>query len=67
MDDALGEQRPVELAGAVAAAVVGEDALDDDAVGAEEGVGPPLEADGRDRPLAGVDLGVGQPGVSIDG
>jgi hypothetical protein len=51
---------------AVAAAVVGEDLLDDHAASGEPGLGP-LEEPGRGLAgLIGVDLGIGQPGVVVD-
>jgi hypothetical protein len=51
---------------AVAAAVLGEDLLDDQAVVGEPGLGSKEEVG---RGLAGlirVDLGIGQPGVVVD-
>jgi hypothetical protein len=52
---------------AVAAAVVGQDPLDGDATGGEPGLGSGEEPDRGLAGLVRVDLGVGQPGVVIDG
>ena len=52
--------------GPVAAAVVGQHAVDGDAVGGEPGVGPAPERCGCFTGLVVVDLAVGQPGVVID-
>jgi hypothetical protein len=51
----------------MAAAVVGQDLLDDHAAGGEPGLGPGQEPGGSLAGLIGVDLGIGQPGVVIDG
>ena len=51
---------------AVAAAVVGQDPLDDHPVVGEQGVRSGQEPSRGLPPLVGVDLGIGQPGVIID-
>src|SRR5699024_1860738 len=56
-----------EGVGAVAGAVVGHHAFDGDPAGFEVGVGSGPEAGGGFFALIGQDLGVGQPGVVIDG
>jgi hypothetical protein len=47
--------------------VVGHDALDPDAVAAEEAQGVDEEGEAGAALLVGVDLGIGQPGVVVDG
>jgi hypothetical protein len=51
---------------AIAAAVVGQDSLDRDAVGGEPGLGPAPESRGCLAGLVVVDLEVGKPGVVVD-
>jgi len=51
---------------AVAATVVGEDALDGDSVAAKESDSAAEEADDRQRFLVAQDLGVGEPAVIVD-
>ena len=51
---------------AVAAAVVGQDPLDDHAVFGEAGLGAVQEAGRGLAGLIGVDLGIGQPRVVVD-
>ena len=55
------------LVAAVAAAVVGQHPLDDHPAVGEPGVGSGQEPGRRLLGLVGVDLGIGQPGVVIDG
>ena len=52
--------------GAVGGAVVGEHALDRDAVAGEEGERAREEADGGGRFLVGQDFGVGESAVVVD-
>ena len=52
---------------AIAAAVVGQHPLDDQAVGGEPGLGPLAEPDRGLAGLIGVDLGIGEAGVVING
>ncbi|KPC66222.1 hypothetical protein ADL29_04525 [Streptomyces chattanoogensis] len=60
--------RPGESAGAVAGAVVRDDAFDvGDAVGCEPGSGPVQEHDGGVGFLVGQRFGVGKPAESVDG
>lgn len=60
-------QRLGEQPGLVAGSVVGEDPLNRDAVGSEEGVRPLPEAGRGFLALVGEDLAVGQAGVVVDG
>jgi hypothetical protein len=55
------------LVAAVAATVVGQYPLDGDPAGTEPGVGTDEESGGGLAGLVGVDFGVGQPGVVVDG
>jgi hypothetical protein len=52
--------------GAVGGAVVGQHALDDDAVAREEGSGAAQEGDGGGRFLVTKHLGVGESAVVVD-
>jgi len=52
--------------GSVAAAVVGEQPLDGDAVPLVEGDGSTEEADDRGRALVGEDFGIGEAAVVVD-
>jgi hypothetical protein len=52
---------------AVAAAVVGQDLVDDDAAGGEPDLGSGQEARGGLAGLIRVDLGIGQPRMIVDG
>jgi hypothetical protein len=52
---------------AIAAAVVSQHLLDDQAAGSEPGLSPLEEPDRGLAGLIGVDLGIGQPGVVING
>ena len=51
----------------IAAAIVREHPLDGDAVAGEECPGPTPEGDGGRGPFVGMDLGVGQAAVGVDG
>jgi hypothetical protein len=62
----VGAEGVIEGAGAVAAAV-GEHALDGDAAGGEVAAGAAPERGGGVFALLGEDLGIGQPGVVVQG
>ena len=62
-----GRQASAWMARAVGAAVVGEHALDLDAVAAVEGDGAAEEADRCGRLLVGEHFGVGEAAVVVDG
>jgi hypothetical protein len=65
--DAVGGEERGEVGGAVAAAVVGEDALDGGAVVGVGGDHPSGKRDAVVRSLVGVQLDLGDPGVIVDG
>ena len=65
--DAGGDQFSGEVLGPIAAAIVREHPLDGDAVAGEERPGPTPEGDGSGASFVGMDLGVGQAAVGVDG
>lgn len=67
MDDAGGAESPAEQAGSVAGAVVGEDALDGDAVLGEESIRALPEGGRVLLAFVGQNLAVREPGVIVDG
>jgi hypothetical protein len=62
-----GTEGVVEVAAAVAAAVVGQDPFDGDAMAGEEDGGSSPELGGGDTELVGEDFAVGDAGVGVDG